>query len=350
MNPRYLVLLLVVAATFNVDTWAQKTPTSVHGAPVVAITIDRERISGELIAVQADSLWILTRDILQPVSTVILRRVDVQRRNPTGSRFALYSLGVGVVNAALLTGACESVSDGCEGVFVASVALWGLATLAAAPGVSRAATLRVEQLFSENLRAYARYPHENLNAETIRCLVEGRSCELASALPNAAQTLPVTVETPPTAEPQIQAQEGAPVRTSPRRLFFSLHVADAPNGPEDDLMTALSAAEWNHRRNHYLSRFLLTQANFTNYPSSSVTGYHQHGSDSWGNLSADYLTISFDRTGYPLSRVMPRNTVCASEKGPLLAVQHGQCRARLTMQSADTPNGPWASVQASACE
>jgi hypothetical protein len=153
------LLTLMLAGASAVPALAQKTPESVHGAPVVVTANDGRVVHGELIAATPDSIWVLNDSGLVALSVVGLRSVDVRRANST-KFFAHAALG-GAAQAGLLTAACLSVEGGgCGAVFAVSALIWAGVAALAIPGVSGASRLRVNPVRWNVLRPYSRFPHD----------------------------------------------------------------------------------------------------------------------------------------------------------------------------------------------
>lgn len=92
---------------------------SPHGRPTVAHT-RAYRLEGELVAISADTLWIISRrdSLLRAVRMDSLLRVDVQR-HPFGARKTFKVAGyIGLGTGLLLTLACSQVEDASCGVVI----------------------------------------------------------------------------------------------------------------------------------------------------------------------------------------------------------------------------------------
>ena len=114
-------------------------------------------ISGELLSVSMDSLWVLSEERVQGLALTDLRKVDVQMHRFGAGRVLAWNLVAGLGSAIALTAACTSVADSCGGVFVG----WSL-TWALVGGISGAALAssshRLVTPSPEALRPYVRYP------------------------------------------------------------------------------------------------------------------------------------------------------------------------------------------------
>lgn len=150
--------LLAVAAATGCALPSQRVTG--HGAQTT-VHMKRYRLNGELVAVNNDTVWILTRrdSMLAPVARDSIVRLDVQRHRMTGGRTMGYMSIVGVSTAVLLTIACSSVEDtSCGAVlpgvmlpFVVLGSLFGLIN-------SESAWLRSEPGEIMKARPYARFP------------------------------------------------------------------------------------------------------------------------------------------------------------------------------------------------
>jgi hypothetical protein len=122
--------------------------------------VQRPASSGELIAVNADSIWLLRRDSLLAFGMAGIRGVEVQRHRFTAKRTLLVSVVAGVVSGAALTLACSSVEDaeGCGGVFpamvVATTALGGVLAI----GANASSKFYFAPHQWSDMRGFARFP------------------------------------------------------------------------------------------------------------------------------------------------------------------------------------------------
>jgi hypothetical protein len=115
--------------------------------------------SGELLAIDQDSIWLLQPHGLAsgPLSEVAQVRVDRGGMGASGA--LLWSLIAGVVSGAVLSRACSSVEGAdCGGIFVLSVGLWSLVGLVSAPSLQNARYQTLTSPQPDELRARARFP------------------------------------------------------------------------------------------------------------------------------------------------------------------------------------------------
>lgn len=115
-------------------------------------------LRGELIAAEADTLWLLAGDSLATVPRDDVSTIRVRQHGLTGARGLIWGVTGGIVTGALLTGACSSVADDCGGVFVSTFLTWMLVAGLSAPSLSNSAWPRVAVDADPPLHAYARFP------------------------------------------------------------------------------------------------------------------------------------------------------------------------------------------------
>jgi hypothetical protein len=126
------------------------------GSTARLIMHDGARLSGELLAAQRDSTWVLHAGVIHAVPLHDVVQVQLRGRSMDSRGILLWTLIGGAVTGAALTGACSSVSDGCGGVFVATIGAWGLVG-----GIAAAITKSPHRWVdpqSEVLASYARFP------------------------------------------------------------------------------------------------------------------------------------------------------------------------------------------------
>jgi hypothetical protein len=154
---RNLLSILAVAGTFLSPPAAlAQHQTSPLGSTVRVIMSDGARLSGELLAAQRDSSWLLEGDVIRAISLDDVSRAQVRGRGMDSGRILLWSLIGGVVTGAALTSACSGVAEDCGGVFVASMLSWGLVGGIAA-GITQSPHRWVDPR-PEVLAPYARFP------------------------------------------------------------------------------------------------------------------------------------------------------------------------------------------------
>ena len=146
--------LLVLAASTAVTAQRLKPPL---GGQVRVNLSSAHSLSGELLAVDQDSLWLLEPQgpASLPLSDVSGVRVDRGGMGP-GTAIA-WSLMAGLISGFALQSACASVSDGCGSVLPATLGVWVLIGGLSAVSLesTRYKTLAPE---SDSLRAHARFP------------------------------------------------------------------------------------------------------------------------------------------------------------------------------------------------
>jgi hypothetical protein len=154
---RYLLATLFATGAFlgAPPSLAQIRPVPL-GHNVRLIMHDGSRLSGELLAAQRDSSWVLQEGVIHsfPLDNVV--RVQVRGQGIDSRGMLLWTLIGGAVTGAALTHACESVSEGCGNVFVVTIGLWGVVG-----GVAALITRSPHRWLdprTEVLGPYARYP------------------------------------------------------------------------------------------------------------------------------------------------------------------------------------------------
>ncbi len=133
----------------------------VFGAPIRA-TVDGalEELSGELLAVGEDTVWVRVGESLQHamLSQLSLARLE---RGKRGMRHGLVrGLVFGLVTGAVMTAACSSVDEGggCSGIIVGSTAAATVAGFLAGVDNESKRFLRIEHPTASALAPWARYP------------------------------------------------------------------------------------------------------------------------------------------------------------------------------------------------
>lgn len=164
-----------VLAALSAPATAQPTPPVPHharGAPIqvsllrtpsaVAARAAAERPSGELVAVSADSLWLLSESGLLSLPRDHVSGVRIDRGGKYGVGYAVRrAAGFGLITGVVLTVACASVDDaGGQCILVApfSVGASALAGLIAGAFFNSERQLTISQPSVEALRPWSRFP------------------------------------------------------------------------------------------------------------------------------------------------------------------------------------------------
>lgn len=141
---------------------AQSRNREALGSEVVVERSNAGSLRGELIAVTADTLWILTQQQLMrmPMQDVLEVRID---RRKMGAKLAwTWSLAAGAISGLLLTAACSSVTEDCGGVFVFTMGSWAIFGLLSAPSMESVRYQSIEYPRDnsrwQQLRAESRFP------------------------------------------------------------------------------------------------------------------------------------------------------------------------------------------------
>lgn len=155
MRPAVVLLILTVMA--SAAARAQRLE-SVFGSRLDLDLRGGQRLSGELLALQRDSLWLLpSRGEMRVVALRDVTRAQVPQRGLTAGGVMAWTLIGGLVSGTLLTAACSSVEGaGCGGVLPAVMLSWGLVGgISAALSGSR---MRPVGTDPRSLAPYARFP------------------------------------------------------------------------------------------------------------------------------------------------------------------------------------------------
>ena len=149
---------------------APKVP--IHGRSVTVVTEGGdEKVKGELLTVDSDSLWVQASDGVVEVPLPSVREVRVKRHGFGKDAAFQWALIGGGVTGGALAGACASAgADGCGWVGLIVAGLWLLAGAAAAGSMESSSRLDLWHPTPEQLRAFARLPQgwpESLRAPTL---------------------------------------------------------------------------------------------------------------------------------------------------------------------------------------
>lgn len=151
-----VVVTLLLTALASVPAAAQRRE-SVLGTRVQLDVGDADRVSGELVAAQGDSLWLLPPGgALRLVPLGRVTRARVPRPGITAGGIMIWAGIGGLVSGLGLTLACSSVEDtgGCGAVLPAVLAGWALVG-----GISAAITgSGWRTVATDSLAPYARFP------------------------------------------------------------------------------------------------------------------------------------------------------------------------------------------------
>jgi hypothetical protein len=130
---------------------------SVLGSRVRLERRDGSRLSGELLAAERDSVWVLDRGEIAVMPLVLLQSVQVRRGGgPDATGILVWAVVGGLVTGGALTAACSSVTEDCGGVFVGTLVSWGLVG-----GIAAAITRSPHRwlpLDAHAIAPYARFP------------------------------------------------------------------------------------------------------------------------------------------------------------------------------------------------
>jgi hypothetical protein len=149
-----LIALLCLAAVTAASAQRLKPP---FGNQVSVDLPKGRRVSGELLAVDHDSIWVLQHHTPTSIPLRDVSQVRVNRGGMGAKGALLWSLTFGLVSGVALQTACSSVADDCSDVLPKTLLIWGLlgAGSAASLESSRVITVPAEP---DSLRARARFP------------------------------------------------------------------------------------------------------------------------------------------------------------------------------------------------
>ena len=135
---------------------------SVFGWPVTVTPVGETptaTVAGELIAVSAESLWVLPEPGLAGLPWSHVRQVTVRRHSMGGGTALGWALGGAVVTGALLTAACSSVEDTeCGGIFAGVALSWLIVGGLSAASLQSSSKITFKSPSWDSLRVYARFP------------------------------------------------------------------------------------------------------------------------------------------------------------------------------------------------
>lgn len=131
----------------------------VLGRPVRVLPEQRgPLVTGELLAVGVDTLWLLTRTGMQAIPRDAVRGVYVERHGFGARKAVIWAAAGGVITAGAITAACASEGEDCAAVFANVMLVWGLAGTLAAGSADVSRWMAVVPDEWDALRSYARFP------------------------------------------------------------------------------------------------------------------------------------------------------------------------------------------------
>ena len=156
-------LLLLVSTLGSAACVTGRYAVSPYGRRVEVVPVSgaaNSSVSGELIAVSADSVWVLAHLGLVTMPLTQVDAVRVARHGFTAGKALLWSAVAGTISGVALTAACGAAGEGsdCAGVFPSVLVSWGIVGGIAAATVSGSAHQRLGRTEWEQLRPYARFP------------------------------------------------------------------------------------------------------------------------------------------------------------------------------------------------
>lgn len=153
MRVTILIALLCLAALSVARAQRVKPPLGSQ----VRLDLAKRSVSGELLAVDRDSIWVLQQQTLTSIPLRDVSQVRVTRGGMGAKGALLWSLTFGVVSGVALQTACSSVADDCSDVLPKTLVIWGILGAASAASLenSRVVSVPAEP---DSLRARARFP------------------------------------------------------------------------------------------------------------------------------------------------------------------------------------------------
>ena len=153
--------MLVALIAVSQHALGQAENPRVRGSRVTVEMVSNRNavLRGELIAVSADSIWLLNGSGLRAAPLGFVKGASLKRHNMNGQVGLVWTLVGGLVTGGLLTGACATVSEGCGGVLAGTMLVWGVVggVSAISMGISSRRSFSMPNI-GEKLRGYARFP------------------------------------------------------------------------------------------------------------------------------------------------------------------------------------------------
>jgi len=135
------------------------------------------KTKGELLAVDAQAVWVRTPEGVREIDPGSLREVRVRRHDMNGGWARRWGLVGGFLSGAALTASCSSVegngTGGCAAVGLGAAALWVAVGFLAAPSLESSSQLALRPDQGDRLRPYARFPAGLPKGVTPQSLAEG---------------------------------------------------------------------------------------------------------------------------------------------------------------------------------
>ena len=156
-------LVAVVAAATSSGCVTGSYQTTIAGRPVLVTSVDdatQAKVQGELIAVDADRVWVLERGAVREVPRSSIREAAVRRRSITSRQALTWAAIGGAIMSVGLTVACSSVegNGSCGGVGAFVAAHWAVTGALAAATAESSSQQKFPPPKLDELRAYARFP------------------------------------------------------------------------------------------------------------------------------------------------------------------------------------------------
>ncbi len=157
---RQVLLWFLMGAGLAGPIAAQRQRDLLYGAQVRVLprSSGGPPVTGELVAVSDDTLWMLAGPRLVALPMPQVAQVRIDRRTPGAGRAWAWALIGGAVTGGALTAACSSVRKNCGGAFALSVALFLVPGAIAAASLDHARYQTLDRPEPGQLRARARFP------------------------------------------------------------------------------------------------------------------------------------------------------------------------------------------------
>jgi hypothetical protein len=158
---RALATLLALVFVPGCATTNTEVSVPVVGRTVTVVTEPvKEKVTGELLVVEKDRLYVRAEDGVREIPLGSVRQARVKRHGFGKSKAYAWSLIGGLVTGGALTAACSSVEDAgsCGGYGLVTLGLWlGIGALSA-PSFESSSRLELWRPSFEQLRPFARLP------------------------------------------------------------------------------------------------------------------------------------------------------------------------------------------------
>ena len=162
MRHRMLAILVLLTAAPGVAAPAagqQRPDDAARGSWVTVrrVPSSRSALEGELLAINADSVWILA-DRIRAVPSNAVMELRIRRHRLGPGHGVAWSIVGGLITGGALTAACASVADDCGSVFLSVGLAWLVVGAISATSLWETSVVIRGPIPSDDLRRYARFP------------------------------------------------------------------------------------------------------------------------------------------------------------------------------------------------